>query len=216
MESFENLTLLNSVKKMPVMSLPVRTVVAQLSSGNVLISPGSMLSEQQLRAVSGITDLVANNGFHNAGMPQARKLFPHAKAWGPPGSSYPHILSEQTWPHQSELPMVLIEGLPKINEVVFIHRESRTLICADLVFNMNDAEGVGTWIILNMFGTWRRFAVSKFFLKSLKDKPALERSLTKLFSHDFDNVLMAHGAPLLGGGREALLKAFAERDLKPS
>lgn len=50
----------------------------------------------------------------------------------------------------------------------------------------------------------------------MEDKAAVEKSLGRLFSHDFDNILMAHGHAVYGGGKELLLKAFAERDLKPA
>lgn len=216
MERFEDLTLIDSVKRMPGMDLPVRTVVARLNGARVMVSPGSMLREEQLLAAGPVSDLVANNGFHNAGMAQARRLFPEARAWGVPGSKHPLVLSEESWPHRDELPLVMVDGMPRVNEAVFIHRKSRTLICADLCFNMVEAKGLGAWIVLNMFGTYRRLGVSRFFLKLVKDKPAFERSLGRLFGHDFDNVLMGHGQAVVGGGRQKLLQAFAERDLQPS
>jgi hypothetical protein len=198
------------------MKLPVRTVLAQLSTGRVLISPGSKLSGDQLRALGRVDDLVANNCFHSGGMAQARAVFPTANCWGVAGQNYPHTLDPNRWPHQKELPMIQLHGMPKINETVFIHRQSKTLICADMVFNLDDAKGFGSWLILTMFGTYRRFGVSKFFLMQLKDKAAFQRSLTELFEHDFDNILMAHGSPIISNAKTLLLKAFAERDLKPA
>ncbi len=217
MKSLENLVLLDSNIKMPVMDLPVRSVAPTLTSGTVLISPGSKLTPEQLKSVHHVTDIVAPNGFHNAGMPQARQIFPGARAWGVPGYDYPNILTPAHWPHQRELPMVQIEGVPRISEVVFVHKESRTLICADMVFNLLDAKGIGSYVILKlMFDNYRRLAVSKFWCRFIKDKPALEKSLGILFSHDFDNILMAHGDPVISGGRTKLLAAFAERGLKPT
>ncbi len=214
MKSLENLVLLDSKIKISVMDLPVRSVAAKLTTGTVLISPGSRLTVEQLRGLGRVDDLVANNGLHNAGMPQTREVFPQARAWGVPTFDYPNILTAEHWPHP-ELPMVQLDGIPKLNEVVFIHKKSRTLICADLCFNLLHADGFGSWLILKMFGTHRRFAVSRLFARAIKDREAFQKSLAVLFRHDFDNILMGHGDPVIGGGRELLLKALAERGLTP-
>jgi len=210
-----NLTLLDSERQMPLMKLPVRSVLANLSTGRVLISPGSRLKIEQLRSLGQVDDIVANNCFHSAGMAKAKSVFPQAREWGVPGLKFP-TLEESTWPHNQEMPFVFFAGVPKYNETVFIHKKSRTLICADLVFNLTDAQGFGAWMIFGMFGTYRRFGVSKFLIHLMVDRAAFEKSLGKLFQHDFDNILMAHGHPIIGGAKEKLLNALAERDLKPA
>ncbi|HEV2075137.1 MAG TPA: hypothetical protein VGR10_02765 [Thermoleophilaceae bacterium] len=43
-----------------------------------------------------------------------------------------------------------------------------------------------------------------------RDKRALRESLRKLLDHDFENLLLAHGEPVVGGGREAL-REFLDR-----
>ena len=42
-------------------------------------------------------------------------------------------------------------------------------------------------------------------------KRGLRRSLRRLLDQRFDNLLFAHGAPLLGGGKEALGAFLEER-----
>jgi hypothetical protein len=58
-----------------------------------------------------------------------------------PKLPFNHVLRAEVregW--ESELPKVLLAGMPKLNEFVFLHAPSRALIVADLVFNI-DARG---------------------------------------------------------------------------
>lgn len=209
-----NLLLLDSVVKMPLMSLPVRTVGVKLGNGaTVLISPGSRLTADHLKTVPAVSDIVAPNLFHGAGMKQAREVFPSARAWGVPGSGLPEVLTESRWPYQEELAAFALEGLPKVKEFAFLHRQSKTLILTDAAFNLQEAKGIGTWIILNIFGTYRRFAVSRFWLKLVQDRAALIQSLQKLFKEDFDNIIVSHGEAVMGGAREKFRAALEERGL---
>ncbi len=207
---------------MPLMALPVRSTFVKLGSGGVLISPGSQLTKDQLQKLVGVTDIVAPNLYHCGGLKLASSLFPKAKIWAPetgtvkkPEINWSSEIGSTEWPYQEEMPILTIRGMPKINETVFIHKKSKTLIVTDLTFNLLDAKGIGPWIILSLFGTYRKFGVSKFLLKYLEDKDQVERSLSDLFSFDFDNIVVSHGSNLFGGAKEALLKAFSERGLKP-
>lgn len=219
----DGLTFLETTLKMPLMKLPVRSVAAQISHGTVLISPGSRLEPSQLKDLSHVTDIVAPSLIHAAGVHKASAAYPEAKTWGVPGlkkikprTNWTNELKEQLWPYQDELAAIQVNGMPQIKEVVFVHKKSKSLIVADLCFNMTDQRGLGPWLILNLFGTYRRFGVSRFFLKYIKDKKAFQDSLKKIFSHDFENIIMSHGEIIRGDGKPRLLKALEERGLKPN
>lgn len=213
----KNLSFLESVLKMPLMDLPVRSTLVNLSSSKILISPGSKLSENQLSSVSGITDIVAPNLLHCAGVPKAFHHFPYAKVWGvkncfqqKPEIPWTHEISETTWPYSEELSLIPINGMPNISEIVFFHHSSKSIIVTDLCFNL-DSKGIGSWIILNIFGTYKKFGISRLFLKYLKDKEAFQKSLQNLLKHDFENIIMSHGRIVEGNGKEIFIKALKER-----
>ena len=42
---------------------------------------------------------------------------------------------------KNEIEQVLVGGMPKVNETVFLHRASDTLIIADLLFNLGSPGG---------------------------------------------------------------------------
>lgn len=214
----KTLQFLESEVPLPLMKLPVRSVFVPTSKGHILISPGSKLNDDDYKKISDVTDIVAPNFFHTGGLPKASRLFPSAKLWGPKGAlitrpqiSWTHELDLESWPFQDELKMIPIEGAPKINEVVFLHQESRSLIVADLCFNLIDAKGLGPKLILSLFGTYKKFGVSKLWLKLVKDRELFEKSLSELFRHNFDNIIVSHGYNIIGGGKEKLITAFQAR-----
>ncbi len=140
-----NLTFIENERKMPLMMMPLRTTIIQLNAARVLFAPGSTCSEAQLRAAGDITDVIAPNLWHSTGVPKAHSVFPSARYWGPegirekrPGISW-SIFGVDQWPFAGELELIALAGLPSINEHVFYHVASHSLICADLVFNMQNA-----------------------------------------------------------------------------
>lgn len=216
------LTFIETEVKMPLMSLPVRTPLVKTAAGVIMISPGSRITPEIYSQHSGVTDIVGPNLFHCAGVPAAAVAYPKAKKWGVQGArlakheiSWDEELTPVNWPYQQELAVVCTSGMPKVNEAVFIHHETKSLIVSDLCFNMTDRGGFGAWIILSLFGTYQKFAVSKFLLKFIKDKPAFEKSLAEIYSFNFENIIVSHGQNIQGNAKNVLLKALAERGLHP-
>lgn len=206
--------------KMPLMVLPVRSVIIEANGHRLLISPGSRLTQEQYQKMGNITDLIAPNLFHCGGIPGAKKAFPNARTWAIKGAKevksgiqWDEIIDETTWPFNEELPIVYIEGMPKANEVVFLEKASRSLIVTDLCFNLQNQKGFGSWLILNMFGTYNKFGVSRFYLNLVKDKEAFQKSMQKILSLDFDNIIVSHGENYMSGAKEALRKSLAERGI---
>lgn len=217
-----DILLIEALVDMPLMKLPARSVAVRVSGGVALFSPGPNADLARCTELGSVTDIVAPTMFHDLGVQRAVETFPTAKIWGVPGfaEKLPDIkwsaeVTAANWPYQKELSAVLLKGMPQINETVFIHRKSKTLIVSDLCFNIADVRGAGAWIILHLFGTYRRFAISRLFRRFIADKAAFQRSLGELFSYDFDNIIMSHGDVVVGGGRERLLAVLRDRGLSP-
>lgn len=204
--------------KMPLMNLPVRSVVVEVEGRRLLISPGSKLTSEDYQKMGKITDLIAPNLFHCAGISKAQSYFPEAKTWGvkgvkeiKPQISWNEIIDEATWPFHEKLPIVYIEGMPKVNEVVFLDKASRSLIVTDLCFNLRNQKGFGSWLILNMFGTYNKLGVSRFYISYVQNKADFQKSMQKILPLDFDNIIVSHGDNYMSGAKEVLKKALAER-----
>ncbi|WP_224249863.1 DUF4336 domain-containing protein [Hyalangium gracile] len=204
----------------PLMHLPVRTAIFELENARILFSPGSMMTAEQLREVGAVTDIVAPTLMHTGGMKAAAQMYPDAKLWGPAGVREKHpdlpwhgILGVDPWPFESELSLIPLPGMPKLNECAFLHHASKALYLTDMVFNIAQPKGLAAWLFFRMFGTYRRFAVSKLFLRYAKDRPALEATVAKIAGLDFLHVVPSHGDAVMNDGKPRLLAAFRERGL---
>ncbi|MFN7131854.1 MAG: hypothetical protein ACK4N5_07220, partial [Myxococcales bacterium] len=182
--------------QMPLLELPVRSVVLELSNARILFSPGSRLTPEHHRDAGAITDIVAPALLHTAGMARAAEAHPQARLWGPEGAReklptlrWHGILGQNPWPYEEELARIPLRGMPAVNENVFLHRATRTLYVTDLVFHITDPEGVGAALFYRLFGTYRRFAVSRLFLMYAKDRAALAASAADPAELDFVNVV---------------------------
>ena len=175
---------------------------------------------QEYDAFGKVTDIVAPNLFHHANITDAHRLFPDAVLWGIPGFQqkrpdipWQQTLTPESWLYSDQLELFPIDGMPKFNEVVMLHKESRTLVTTDLCFNHIHGRGLGYAIAFRIFGTYRRFAVSRLFMGFVKDRPAMIRSVRNLMGKDFENVIMAHGENVGGDGKERLSTALRERGI---
>jgi len=102
----------------------------------------------------------------------------------------------------------LMRGMPRVNEVVFLHVPSRTLIVADLLFNLNPPD-FRSRLLLRLNGALARPTPSRMFRMAIRDKAAMRASVDEVLTWDFDRIIVGHGDNIVSGGREALRTAFA-------
>lgn len=227
MQDLPKLTLLDAERSMPLMKLPLRTTVIELGAARVLLSPASTMTVDELAGLGELSDIVAPNLLHLEGVPAAVKAHPKARLWGPKGAKRkaPEIAWQSTlgidaWPYDDELALLPLEGMPSVNESLFMHHKSKALLVADFAFNMGAPPGIGPRIVLGIFGTYGRFGVSRLFLMMVKDKTAFTHSIAPLADFDFEHVVPAHGAVLSQDAKPCVLAALGERgyplDQRPS
>jgi hypothetical protein len=145
--------------------------------------------------------IVAPSASHHMYTGEFAARFPEAKLFGAPGVAKKHqelafagtLANGITAPWSAEIDQVFIEGAPKLSEVVFFHRATRSLLVSDLFFNMTEPETWATGLVLRMMGTYKRFGRSRAWNVYGKDRPALKKSVEKVMEWDFVRVLPAHG-----------------------
>lgn len=216
--SMDNLIFFESKIKMPLMDLPVRSVLVPIGDHGVLISPGSRLKDSDYKADLKVTTIVAPNLFHTAGVKKAQKYYPSSTLWGCEGAdkkipelAWGKIIGKDPWPFQEILSLVTLHGMPSVNESVFIHKPSKSLIVTDLCFNMMEVSGFGARLILGLFGTYKKLGTSRLFISGVKDKAAFTESLEELFSYDFEQIIVSHGSNITIDGKRKLHAALQER-----
>ena len=101
-----------------------------------------------------------------------------------------------------------VRGIPRVNEVAFLHHASRTLIVTDLLMCFPDMTDRWTRLFLRLDGVGRDCAVSRLIRFAIRDRGALRLSIERILEWEFDRIVMSHGVVVERGGKEAFAKAF--------
>jgi hypothetical protein len=183
--------------------MPVRMNVARLASGELWVHspvPTDDALAAEIGALGRVRHVVSPSKYHHAFAGRFVARFPEAALHGAPGVAQKHpelmfggTLGEGASPWSAEIDQVLLDGAPGLNEFVFFHRASRSLMVTDLFFNITEPESWGTALITRMAGTYRRFGVSRLWHIYRKDRALMKASLEKVLAWDFVRVLPAHG-----------------------
>ncbi len=201
--------------------LGTRTCVVRLSDGGVLVHAPGPLGDDARRAIDSIGPvraLVAPNLLHHRFLAESITAYPQARVFGAPGLReklgdvrIDEVLGDKApdlW--AADLDQIFVRGAPSLNEVVFFHGASRTLLCLDLCFNVRESDSILTRLFMRVNGAYGRFGPSRIFrFAVLKDRRGTRASLDRILAWDFDRVSVAHGEILETGGHDVLRDGFA-------
>lgn len=213
-----------SMLRMPLglVMLPLRCTLVKTASAVIMISPIDFTAQQlqEIADFGKVTDVVAPSLIHHLFVKKALQKFKNVNLWGPPGCQekrpdlpWTHIFERDPWPHTQNIEALLIAGAPKLNEMAFFDKTSRTLIVVDFCFNLLNPQGWCAPVMLRLLGTYKKFGVSRIVKRFLVDKEAFLTSTKKLLSWDFEQIAMAHGDLITANGKFKLMESLRERKL---
>ena len=126
------------------------------------------------------------------------------------GSVAAEPLSDRPHPDwQESLAQHLVHGMPRFNEVVFLHRASRSLIITDIAMNFGPDSGWLLKLVMSLNGGVGRFGPTGFCKSMMKDRAAVRASLDTILTWDFDRIIVGHGRNVETDGRRVFREAFA-------
>ena len=102
----------------------------------------------------------------------------------------------------------LVRGAPRLNEVVFLHRASGTLIITDLCFNLGPEMPLLSRLLLQLNGCYCRFAASRLLRTTIKDRAAFRASLDLVLSWEFERIVLSHGRIVEADAKTLLREAY--------
>jgi glyoxylase-like metal-dependent hydrolase (beta-lactamase superfamily II) len=186
--------------------MQARMNVVRLDDSALLVHSPTALDDglaAEIAALGTVSYVVAPNCYHHLHVAPFKERFPGAKLFGPPGlaAKRPDLALAGTLddgaaaPWAGVLDQIALGGAPKLNEVVFLHRASRSLLVTDLLFNMTAPDNWMTGLVLRLMGTYKRFGPSRLLRWHLtKDRRALKADVERMLAWDFGRVLPGHGA----------------------
>lgn len=106
----------------------------------------------------------------------------------------------------NEIEYKFIPSLSHLDEVVFLHKASGTLVITDLCFNFDPAE-VNTVFrtYLQIFNGLRPLTVTPMFRSAVSDRKLMKKSLDEVLQWDFDKVHVCHTKPQLEKAKEIFI-----------
>ena len=101
-------------------------------------------------------------------------------------------------PWHTEIEHTLLDGAPRISEVVFYHKPSKTLVLVDSIFNLSGEGTLLGKLFLKLDRCYQGISMSLMFRMMTKDKAAMGKSLERVLKWDFERVVLGHGKTIEG------------------
>jgi hypothetical protein len=200
---------------------PTRMAVIRLSNSDLVIWSPTALADDlcaEVATLGTVRHLIAPNSLHHLFLADWQRAYPDARAYAPPGLRekrrdirFDTDLSDgpiAAW--EGEIDHTIMRGNRITTEVVFFHRQSRTVIFTDLIqqFPRGWFRGWrGLFARLDLM-TAAEPSVPRKFRVAFTDRRAARDSLRHILAWPTEKVIMAHGTPVTDDGQAFLRRAF--------
>jgi uncharacterized protein DUF4336 len=215
-----NLWVADRPLKLAVGDVGTRMTVVRLPDGGLFLHSPVRLDEPTRRALDALGPVrfvVAPSKAHHFFVGDYIAAYPNARTYGAPGLPdkrkdlrFDEVLGDAPvieW--EGQIDQHVFKGAPFINEVVFFHVPSRTLLLTDLAFNVAADKTAGARLFYWLVGAAGRFGPHRVMRWIIRDHRAARDSVDRVLKWDFDRIIVTHGAVLDTGGREHWRAAFA-------
>lgn len=208
----------------PFFTLPfsTRMVVVRLPQRQLWLHSPVRLTptlQQQLAELGDVAYLVAPNALHHLFMADWQQAYPQALCFGTqgvinkrPDLPFDGALDATELPWQADIDARLVTGSPLMQECVFLHRASATLIVTDLIENFAPASlPIGKRWLARLAGVvspngktpldWR--------LSFYGHKQEVRQHIEQLLAWQPQRIVMAHGVIVDNDAEAFLRRSFA-------
>jgi hypothetical protein len=204
-----------------------RMTVIRLDQGKlVIIAPIQLQDEMvdQLNQLGNVNDIVAPNLYHHLFLDQFKQRYSNATLWATSGlqDKRPDLLIDQILSNHTiqsfnglEAAQAAgfntfdIKGYMPLNEWVFFHAKSRTLIITDLAFHFDRQSSPSAQLISRIFGGYHQLRPSLLEKVATQDKEQVRQSLQTILAWNFERVIMAHGSIIEQDGKRQFQLGYA-------
>jgi hypothetical protein len=198
-----------------------RMTVIRLSGGDLVVHSPTKLdpaSQEEFQKLGLISAIVAPSWWHDLYLREYINAYPTARLYVAPtlakwNRSLPFVgvlgQSEAT-PWKGELDLFHIRGIGLfLDEVVFYHRGSASLIVADLLFNLSEKDAWITRVMGSLvIGPYPSCRFARLYLPAVTNRRRLREGVERILDWDFDRIIVGHGAVVEKNGKEVFRAAF--------
>ncbi len=199
--------------------LGTRMTVMRVGGELVLHSPARIddALAEELEGLGRVRWLVAPCAYHHLFVGRAKERWPEAEVLVAPGVApkQPRLAIDGTLPGDAPrewagaIELAHIGGMPRLEEIAFLHRASRTLVLTDFMFNIPRLEGWLGRTMLKMAGSYGGPKQTKLLRFLMKDRAAVKASRDAILAWDFDRVSVCHREVIERDGKDVFAAATA-------
>ena len=197
--------------------LTTRMTVVRLADGSLWVHspvPPDPALRAALDALGPVAWVVAPNRSHHLFFRAFMAAYPDARGFVAPGlgqkvpalRDYPELGGEAPW--QADLQGYFIHGLPVLNETVWFHPASGTLLLTDLLFCFGADNGRLTSFVAALLGVRGRLGMSRTMKWMVRDKASFRASVAPVRTLPVQRVLVAHDSVIDQQAPQQLAAAF--------
>ena len=173
--------------------------------------------QQALDALGTVRWIVAPNCAHHLFAGPAQAVYPQALLYGAPGlrAKRPDLTTLQDLPNAdatpwlADLDQVFVAGMPLVNETVWLHRASGTVIVTDLCMWFRQPSSWSMRLYGRLNGTLKGLAVSRLVRLLTRDRAAAAASCQHIVQWPIQRVVVAHDCVLEDDAKGQLERALA-------
>ena len=203
-----------------------RMTIIRLRSGELMVISPIAVDSITVRAIDEIgrvNFIIAPNLYHHLFVAEFQEFYPQAKLLVAPGLEIkrpdlkvdgilypdaPQFWDEVEYLYFEGFNVLDLTGPTPLEEIVFFHRESQTLILTDTVFNFDASFPWTTQLVTRVIGGYNSLSPSLLEKLALKDKEKVKNSILQVLRWDFTRIIMAHGSIVEDEAKQKLTKGY--------
>jgi hypothetical protein len=177
--------------------------------------------QRELEALGEVAYLISPNKLHHLFLEQWLEAYPEAKSYVAPGLSEKRpdlrfdveLAQEVESQWEGVIDQLLFRGSRVMEEAVFFHRPSRTLILTDLIENF-DPDTLNLWQrglagFAGILAPHGKTPIDWRATFHLGDKALAREALQTMLAWEPENIILSHGRCIRGEGRAFLTESFS-------
>lgn len=203
-----------------------RMTIIRLQTGELMVICPIQVSNMtidEINEIGKVSFIIAPNLYHHLFVADFQAFYPQAKLLATPGLEIKRadlkldgILARYTPQFWDEVEYLYFEGFnvldisgpTPLQEVVFFHRESQTLVLTDTAFNFDASFPWITQLVTRVIGGYNKLGPSVLEKLVTKEKDKIENSIRRILCWDFKRIVMAHGSIVEHEAKKQLTKGY--------
>lgn len=198
-----------------------RMTVIRLGDGRLVVHSPTRLdfvSQGEFQRLGPIVGIIAPSWWHDLHLREYVNAYPAAKLYGAPtlvrwnrSLPFQELLDGSAPPlWRNEIDQVHVQGISLfLDEIVFFHRASGSLIVADLLFNLSVRDAWITRMLGSLvIGPFPGCRFARLYRPAVTGRQRMRMSIERILDWNFDRIIVGHGAVIENDGKDVFREAF--------